>query len=404
MKTNPNLQLLDPVLGQVRDKNTGKMFCVSSEALQLIVFFMEPRELGDNFELVGKIFETDDIESLKVFLQELVEQGVLVDSDCEKKSQNHQLVISDIALVEKPILSCLSLPVAGLESEYSYEYALVGLPFDLGTTGYPGARFGPARIRELSATMTDYRASFQDLSCEDWYSEEGKVLCAGKKIVDVGDVIHQVGEPFSTFYNRSIKTFDRLRERGSMPIIIGGDHSCLYPAIVSAKKFAKRPVHLIIFDAHTDLADYDDSISHNHGNVVSRILSEGIIEKLTHIGLRGMVGKPKVHDRYTPIYSNQCYEVDSIMELIRLGQEELYISFDIDSIDPVFAPGTGTPVPFGIKHDVALSCVCKLLNENDVMGFDLVEYNPMRDISDATGNLILHMLPRILDSFRSHVD
>lgn len=404
MKTNPNLELLDPVLGQVRDKNTGQVFCVSSEALQLIAFFLEPRDLGENFELVGKIFETDDVESLKYFLQELIQQEILVSSDYECSIANSYLGISDMALVEKPSVSCLSVPIASLDSEYQYGFSFVGMPFDLGTTGYPGTRFGPSRIREISATNTDYRASFQDLSCEGWSVEEGRLLCKGKKIVDIGDVIHQVGEPFSSFYDRTIQTLDRLRQRGSTPIIIGGDHSCLYPAIVSALRFAKKPLHLIVFDAHTDLADYNNSISHNHGNVVSRILSEGLINKLTHIGLRGMVGKLKQWEGYTPIYSDQCTSMDSIMELIKLGDEELYISFDIDSIDPAFAPGTGTPVPFGIKPDVALSCVCKLLKDNRVAGFDIVEYNPMRDISDATGNLILHMLPRILDSFQNLVD
>lgn len=401
MKINPSLQLLDPVLGQIRDKDSGHVFCVSQETLQLIAFFLEPKELGDNLEHVATLFETDDTESLKVFLRELIERGILVPDNHNSSALNNEYDISDIALVEKPTLSCLSLPVASLDSEYAYEYAIVGMPFDLGTTGYPGSRFGPSRIRELSATTTDYHASFDTLSCEGWFAEKGERICAGKKIVDIGDVIHQVGEPFSAFYDRAIQTFDRLHSRQSLPIIIGGDHSCLYPAIVSAAKIAKKPPHLIIFDAHTDLADYNRTISHNHGNVVTRILSEGHIGKLTHIGLRGMVGRPQYFNGYNPIYSEQCSSANSILEQITLDDEELYISFDIDSIDPVFAPGTGTPVPFGLNPNVALSCVCQLMKMNRIIGFDIVEYNPMRDISDSTGNLILHMLPRILDCIKN---
>ncbi len=403
IRVNPNIELFDPITGQVRDKNTGQVFHLSSEALKLVALFIEPQEVDIGMELIGNLIETDDIETLKMFFKNLIQQGILIDSSKNKISVKSQIQVSDIALVEKPVSSCLSLPVAGLECEYPYQYALIGMPFDLGSTGYPGARFGPIRLRELSANEIDYRASLKDMSCEGWAVEHDLRLCSGMKIVDVGDVIHQIGEPFSAFFDRAENAMNMVRERGSIPIVIGGDHSCLYPEICSSTKNIDDPIHLIVFDAHTDLANYDDLISHNHGNVISRILSEGLVETLTQIGLRGMVGKTIDRGGYNPIYCNQCIDIDSVLRLINFTEgEKIYISFDVDSIDPTFAPGTGTPIPFGLNPQLVLSCIQSLIERGNVVGVDIVEYNPMRDVFDMTGNMLLYMLPRILDAFKKY--
>jgi agmatinase len=341
---------------------------------------------------------------MKEFVKSLLEQEILVVVGKHVSSEKSKTYIqlSDEALVEKPFLSCLSVPVASLDSEYPYDFAILGMPFDLGSTGFPGSRFGPSRLRELSSTGADFRASFKDLSCEGWSSEYGKKYCEGKSIVDVGDVIHQVGEPFQSFFDRVKKTADVLHDRNAMPISIGGDHSCMHPLVCSAVSFTKKKIHLVVFDAHTDLADYDSDISHNHGNVVSRLLVEDVIQKVTHIGLRGMVGKPTIRDGYTPIYADQCLSSGEIYRLIPFdASEAVYVSFDVDVIDPAFAPGTGTPVPMGLTPQIVVSTIQQIFVCNDIVGFDIVEYSPMRDISDMTGNLLIHMLPKILDSLRS---
>lgn len=407
MKTieiNPKLELTDPVSGQVRNTETGQVFLLSLEALSVISLFYEPKEVGDNLEGLEDIVRSDDAEAISVFIENLLEQEILVTGDCNAntvKGRTH-VQLSDEALVEKPFLSCLSVPVASLDSEYPYEFAILGLPFDLGSTGFPGARFGPSRLRELSATGTDFRARFSDLSCAGWPSEYGKKVCEGKSIVDVGDVIHQVGESYENFFHRVENAVGVLRDRKAFPISIGGDHSCLYPLMLCATRFIRKKVHLVVFDAHTDLADYDPSISHNHGNVVSRLLVEGVIQKVTHVGLRGMVGKPTVRDGYTPIYADQCTSSDEICRLIPFDSSEaVYVSFDIDVIDPTFAPGTGTPVPLGLTPQIILSSIQRIFESQDIVGFDIVEYNPMRDINDMTGRLLIHMLPKILDAMHS---
>lgn len=399
---NPALELMDPVAGQVRNKKTGEVFSLSFEALSVLSQFESPQEVGDDLERLDEIVRSDDATAMKAFVEGLIRQDVLVivGEQDDEAGESH-LQISDRALVEKPFLSCLSVPVAGLESEYPYEFAILGAPFDLGSTGFPGSRYGPSRLRELSTNGTDYRARFCDLSCAGWPSEHGRLLCAGKSVVDVGDVIHQVGEPFGSFFDRVESACDALRDRNAIPILIGGDHSCMYPAVRSASTHSKKEIHLVVFDAHTDLADYDAAISHNHGNVVSRLLHEGVIKKVTHVGLRGMIGKQTARNGYAAIYADQCGSTEEVLGLIPFDSSEaVYLSLDIDVIDPSFAPGTGTPVPTGLTPDVVLSSIQRIFDSQDVAGFDIVEYNPMRDVCDMTGHLLIHMLPKLLDRMR----
>lgn len=406
IRINPHLELMDPVTGQVRNTKSGEVFSLSFEALSVISVFDEPKKVGDDLEGLESIVKSDDADAVKAFVENLLDQEVLIfeeEFDQSPKSDRDHRRLLDLALVEKPFLSCLSVPVAGLDSEYPYEFAIVGMPFDLGSTGFPGSRFGPSRLRELSASGTDYRGRFSDLSCAGWSAEHGAKLCEGKKIVDIGDVIHQVGEPFQDFFKRVESVNDILCEKGVMPISIGGDHSCTYASVRSVMKYSQgKPVHLIVFDAHTDLADYNASISHNHGNFVTRLLAEGVVQKVTHIGLRGMLGKAEARDNYVAIYADQCTSAEEILGLIPFDPSEtVYVSFDVDVMDPIFAPGTGTPVPLGLTPQVVLSAINKIFASQNVKGFDIVEYNPMRDINDMTGHLLISMLPRLLDALRS---
>jgi agmatinase len=406
IRINPHLELMDPVAGQVRNTKSGEVFNLSFEALSVISLFDEPKKIGNDLEGLEDIVKSDDAEVVKAFIESLLDQEVLIfeeEFDQSPKSDWDHRRLLDLALVEKPFLSCLSVPVAGLDSEYPYEFAIIGMPFDLGSTGFPGSRFGPSRLRELSASGTDYRGRFSDLSCAGWPSEHGVKLCEGKKIVDIGDVIHQVGEPFQDFFKRVESVNDILREKGVIPISIGGDHSCTYASVCSVVKYLQgKPIHLVVFDAHTDLADYDTSISHNHGNFVTRLLVEGRVQKVTHIGLRGMLGKADSRDGYVAVYADQCSSAEEVLDLIPFDPlEAIYVSFDVDVMDPVFAPGTGTPVPLGLAPQVVLSVIKQIFSSHNVEGFDIVEYNPMRDINDMTGHLLISMLPKFLNALRS---
>lgn len=401
IQTNPDLELLDPIAGKIRNQATGEVFHVSSEVLQLLTFFSQPRDVGVKFGYLGDLLESDDVSALREYIRDMLRQRILVRLGRESTLRRSVVSVSDISLTERPATSFFSLPVVDLKDKYQYHLALMGMPFDLGSTGYPGSRYGPSTLRRLSHEGVEYKASFVDHSVRGWYTENGRELCVGKRIVDIGDVIHQVGEPFHSFFDRAGKVVASVIKHGAVPVVVGGDHSCLYPIIKSVSKSVKGRVRLIVFDAHTDLADYDAMISHNHGNVISRIVSEGIVTHVSQVGLRGMLGRTPSGGHYDYLCSGDCVESSAILEHLRINQgENVYISFDVDVIDPTFAPGTGTPVPCGLHPTVVLGVLTQIIQKTKVLGLDVVEYNPMRDVSDATGNLLTYMLPRLLDSFR----
>ncbi len=112
-----------------------------------------------------------------------------------------------------------------------------------------------------------------------------------------------------------------------------------------------------------------------------------------------MAGKPLVKSGYRDLYAidDEAY----LIHTLSANQgEDAYVSFDIDAIDPSLAPGTGTPVPMGLNPATVLKCMHYIGATKNILGFDIVEYNPMRDVGDMTGNLILHLLPRILHSIQ----
>lgn len=401
IRINPEIRLTDPVVGEVRNMKTGQVFDLSAEAIALVAVFSEPREVGDDLAGVETFVEGDDTDALRSFVADLLGQGVLVDVlQAQQPQRRTPTQISDEALVEKPYLPILGFPVASLDSEYPYTVAVLGVPFDLGATGYPGARFGPQRLRELSANGGDYQASFADLAHTGIAAEDGRRLCRGVRVVDIGDVIHQVGEPQQRFYDRAEAAASAVRSRGAMPVAVGGDHSCLYPLVRSAYRALGGSIHLVSLDAHSDLADYDDDICHNHGNVVSRLIAEGIVSAVTYVGLRGQVGDLRGNAKIRAVYADPFADAAEMVSRIPVGEDELvYLSVDVDVIDPAFAPGTGTPVPLGLAPQAVLAYARDVIGSGRVVGLDVVEYNPMRDVGDATGNLLLHLLPRLIDGF-----
>lgn len=401
IQTNPDLELLDPIAGKIRNQATGEVFCVSSEVLQLLTFFSQPRDVGARFKYLSDLLESDDVLALRKHIREMLRQGIFIRLGGKSIPRRSVISVSDIALIERPATSFFSLPTVGLKDEYPYHLALMGMPFDLGSTGYPGSRYGPSTLRRLSHEGVEYKASFADHSVRGWHTENGRELCVGKRIVDIGDVIHQVGEPFHSFFDRAGKVIASVVKRGAVPVVVGGDHSCLYPIIRSVSKAVKGRVRLIVFDAHTDLADYDTTISHNHGNVISRIVSEGLVTHVSQVGLRGMLGRTPSGGDYDSLCAGDCVGPSAILERLKINQgENVYVSFDVDVIDPAFAPGTGTPVPCGLHPTMVLDVLTQIIRRANVLGLDVVEYNPMRDVSDATGSLLTYMLPRLLDSFR----
>jgi len=263
------------------------------------------------------------------------------------------------------------------------DYAIVGVPFDTATTYRPGARFGPASIRDISSLIKPYNIP-HDINVVDTLSG-----------VDYGDV--PVNPDFiEDTYDRMVATLDPLVSDGVIPICMGGDHSITLGELRSiAKKHG--PVALVHFDSHFDTIDTYFGKKYNHGTVFRRALEEGLIdvEHSIQVGMRGtfysvedMTDSEDLGFKVITSFKMRELGINEVIEQIkeRVGGSKAFLTFDIDFIDPAYAPGTGTPEVGGWTSTEGLKLVRSLKDINFV-GYDLVEVLPMLDPSQITAFL-----------------
>lgn len=262
------------------------------------------------------------------------------------------------------------------------DVAIVGLPFDTGVSFRAGARFGPKAIREGSLTLRPNYNPAQRVSLFERLS-----------VVDFGDAQIVPG-----FTDRSYACMgDELGEihaAGVVPLGLGGDHGVLLPELRAAAG-KHGPLALVLMDAHPDTADEAFGERYTHGTAVRRAVEEGLIDpaRSTLLGMRGGMNGPDELDADREM----GFTVFSWEELAQLGTGALsaavdraagkaFLSFDIDFIDPAFAPGTGTPECGGPSSMQALALLraCRGL---DIVGADVVEVLPDLDSSHLTATL-----------------
>lgn len=257
------------------------------------------------------------------------------------------------------------------------DIAVLGIPFDGGTTYRPGARFGPRAIR-ISSCMNRNVHPVHEVHLYEKFS-----------VIDYGDIN---ANPLNSkkAYETIEKEYAALLKANVIPVAMGGDHSVMYPILRAMKKKHKK-FGLIQFDAHTDTADQAWGESFHHGTPVRRVIEEKILDgkNVYQIGIRGPLTS---HDQMKWDYEQGITHL-TIEEFHETGMSKIldkidrsipyYLSFDIDGIDPAFAPGTGTPVVGGLTSYEAMSCVRKL-RDLKFIGFDLVEVAPAYDHAEIT--------------------
>ena len=275
------------------------------------------------------------------------------------------------------LASFMRAPIA--QSIDNIDIALVGIPYDGALTNRPGARHGPREVRNQSSLMR----AINHATRVNPYD-----LC---RIADVGDI------PFQSVFNieethREISDFIAgLVAAGAMPLSCGGDHSVSLPIL---RAVAKEPLAFIHIDAHTDTWDSFQGSKFNHGAPFRRAHEEGLIDatKTVQIGIRGAQNISEGWDyseqagmRVMFVEEVQARGVDAIIEETRriVGDSPVYLSFDIDSIDPAFAPGTGTPEIAGLTTPEAMALIRGFRHLNYV-GADMVEVSPPFDVGGLT--------------------
>jgi agmatinase len=263
------------------------------------------------------------------------------------------------------------------------DLAVIGVPFDTGVSFRAGGRFGPNSIRSASVLIRGHNPvlgvhPFRVLSC-----------------VDYGDVAIVPG-----YIERSYDLIERevtpVVEAGVVPLLLGGDHSVTLPHLRATRSVG--PLAVVMFDSHTDAWDSFFGEKYNHGTWMRRAIEEGLVDvgRSIEIGLRGSVYAPEDWDvlerelglAYLPTHELLDRGVDATIQLIRerVGDRPAFISFDIDVIDPAFAPGTGTPEAGGPTSHQMLK-ILRGLRGIDFVGFDVVEVIPAYDPAGQTATL-----------------
>jgi agmatinase len=272
--------------------------------------------------------------------------------------------------------------------EWQPHVAIVGAPYDNSTTNRPGARFGPRAIRSQAYEPGSYH---MDLGIEIFDYLE---------VIDFGDAYCPHGQTDVSLANIKARVSEVAR-RGIIPITLGGDHSITWPAataVAEVKGFGN--VGMVHFDAHADTADILYGNLASHGTPMRRLIESGAIpgKNFVQVGLRGYWPPKEIFDwmreqgmrwhTMDEIWQRgfQTVMKDAISEALSAA-DSLYISIDVDSLDPSFAPGTGTPEPGGIMSADLLRMVRTLCLEHNVVGIDIVEVSPAYDVSDLTVNV-----------------
>ena len=260
------------------------------------------------------------------------------------------------------------------------DVAVLGVPFDLATSYRPGARFGPAAVRAASVQLARLRAF-----------PYGFDICEHLNIIDYGDVDFDYAHA-SQLIPETMKIVSEILSQGVKSLALGGDHFITYPILKAHVEKRKQPVALLHFDAHPDTWP-DDGSRLDHGSMFTRAKNEGLVipEKSVQVGIRTWVSNkqgfnhisaPQVHASDMPSISQQIREI--------IGDSAVYLTFDIDCLDPAFAPGTGTPVAGGLSSAQAMSIMRGLAGLNFI-GMDIVEVAPSYDTAQITAIAAAHL-------------
>jgi agmatinase len=269
---------------------------------------------------------------------------------------------------------------------------IVGAPFDTGATFRAGARFGPEGIRSVSHLLRRYNPSL-DVAVFDHIS-----------VIDYGDVPVVPGYIESS-YERIAKGLEPIHRAGVVPIVLGGDHSIALPELRAAAA-VHGPLALVQFDSHPDTWDSYFGERHTHGTPFRRAVEEGLLDtsRSIQVGMRG-----SIYDRgdwddaremgFDLVPTDEVRElgIPSVIDRIsgRTEGAKVYVSFDVDFVDPAYAPGTGTPEIGGFTSREAQEFVRGLAGL-EIVGCDVVEVYPAYDHAQITALLAANVAHEVL--------
>ncbi len=272
--------------------------------------------------------------------------------------------------------------------QISADIAIFGVPWDEGVGFRPGCRMGARAIREFSTRFTFGERGV--IESGYWDIETKKRYLKDVSIVDCGD--HDI------LYTRLEETFDALTEnlgkilgRKTFPVILGGDHSITFPSVRAFKE--SGPLNVFHFDAHLDYNDDVCGVKYANGNPLKRVSELPFVDRIVQVGMRGIRAREDAYQdsesRGNLIIPASQVRQEGVEDIIARFPEgnNIYVTVDIDVLDPSIAPGTGAPCPDGLLYRELKGLLQGVTGRGKVIGMDLVEVNPLIDPSGLTASV-----------------
>lgn len=314
----------------------------------------------------------------------------------EKMGKKANLAFTGVAsFCRAPIVKNLDDIVADI--------AVIGVPYDAGVTFWPGARFGPKVIRDLSTRFSFFGVDPQRRGY--WDIEQKKHFLKNVTLVDCEDV-DVLYLDYDYVAQNIEQSVEKIIKKNAFPVVLGGDHSITYPIVRGL--MSKGPFGIIQFDSHLDFRDSFMGVKYSHANPMKRSSELDYVGKIIALGIRGI---RTVEEEYQqsikagniviPNFEIQEQGIEAVLARIpELGR--YYVTIDIDVLDPVIAPGTGTPAAEGLNYTQLKKLLHGVAKKGEIIGFDLVEVNPVIDTSYMTGfvavRTIIEFLGAIFDN------
>ncbi|MHB8730794.1 MAG: agmatinase [bacterium] len=307
-------------------------------------------------------------------------------------------VIGHVNLAFTGIASFAKAPICTDIGRLQADVAVLGIPWDEGVSYRPGARFGPRAIREASTRFAFGERGAPAQGYFDIATESRRL--SGVSLADCGDVDVLYLDQTTTFA-RARDAVRRIVERGGLPVVLGGDHSISVPAVQGME--AAGPLDIVQIDAHLDFNDDVFGVRLANGSPFKRISELAFTRKMIQVGIRGIRTREDAYrdaqrsgNTIIPMAQIRRRGLDVVREAFESLSGPCYLSLDIDAFDPPVAPGTGSPAPDGFQRWQVVEIVNELAARFPIVGFDVVEVNPMVDGTGLTASIAAETILEIL--------
>lgn len=283
-------------------------------------------------------------------------------------------------------------PYQSLLGDWQADVGFLGIPYDFAVGYRPGARFAPGALREASGRFAPGPEGYFDF-------ETASYRFQGVTLVDAGDVDPAQLEYQETF-RRITEAARELRKRVTFPVFVGGDHSVTYPILRAYDDLEE--FHVVQLDAHLDFSDSRNGTRFANSSPFRRAVEDILgLKHITVVGLRGLRTNPEAYQaakaRGHTLISARMVRADLVGVLEQLPKgKKVYISFDADVLDPSILPGTSSPEVEGLTYGEAIQVVQRTIEQNELVGFDLVELAPNLDGSGLSTLVGARLLAEVM--------